>query len=221
MTENDDHLLPASTPEELALDVAAVAAALVPWVGGPVCSVLGGMSLSRKIDRVREVLQRMSARIEDVREDSSKKYVNTDDFRELLEKTLKLAAEERNEAKRHAYASFLANDIRSPVGAYDEKIRILGTLEDMQGDHVLMLGAILRDPDPNVAGGISGSISQTLQRRLPGMTPDRVADLAQQMTDLRIAKLENLNMMLASGAEELRNRLTPYGLRLVQYIFDR
>jgi hypothetical protein len=220
MDENENELLPATTPHETALDISAALVSIVPWVGGPVGAVLTGMSQTRKLNRVREVLVSMSDQIKDIDSEVSKNYVKTEDFQELLEKTLRQAVDERNEEKRSAYAAFLANDIKSPSKPYDEKVRILGTLEEIQVDHIRLLKTLLLEPDPNIEKiMLSGSISQTLQRRLPDMALGLIVDLARQLTDMRLAELGSLNiMMTAKGAEDLRNRVTEYGHKFIQYI---
>ena len=220
MDENENELLPATTPQETALDISAAVVSVVPWVGGPVGAVLTGMSQTRKINRVREVLVSMADQIKDIDSEVSKNYVKTEDFQELLEKTLRQAVDERNEEKRAAYAAFLANDIKSPGRPYDEKARILRTLEEIQADHIRLLKALLLEPDSNIEKTmLSASISQTLQRRLPDMASGIIVDLARQLTDMRLAELGSLNgNMTARGAEDLRNRVTEYGRKFIQYI---
>jgi hypothetical protein len=218
MTEDNAELLPLSTTAESALDIAAAVSSLVPWIGGPVSVVLSGMSFSRKMERVKDVLTRMAQDIRDVEEEASRKYVHSEDFEELLEKTLRQAADERSEEKRRIYSAFLAGSIRSPGASYDEQLRILRTLEELQPDHIRLIKALLQEPALN-NNDYAGSMSGTLQKRLPDMTSERVRDLAQQLTDMRVASLSNLNtMMTARGAEDLRNRITDYGRSLVRYI---
>jgi dsDNA-binding SOS-regulon protein len=214
---DDEDILPLSTVPETALDVAAAISSIAPWVGGPISAVLTGMSLTRKLDRVKAILLDMANQIKDVKSNEAEEYVKTDEFQELLEKTLRQAAEERSEEKRRAYASFLAGDVKSPGQPYEEKIRILRHLEEIQANHIRMLKALMQAPDYN-SSLLSGSISQTLQRRLPDIPMDRIRDLAQQLTDMRLADLTNLNtMMTARGAEELQNRITAYGLKFIAY----
>jgi hypothetical protein len=68
---------------------------------------------------------------------------------------------------------------------------------------------------------MSGSILRVLQHRVPEISGDRLAELALQLTDeLRLVTIgPALNTtMTPHGAEDLRSRFTPYGLRLVAYI---
>jgi hypothetical protein len=218
--DDEKEVLPATTPQETALDVGALVSSIVPWVGGPVNAVLAGISLTRKINRVREVLVNMAEQIKDVKSEISEAYVKTEDFQDLLEKTLRQAADERNEEKRKAYAAFLAGDIKSPGQPYDEKLRILRTLEEIQADHIQMLKALMLEPDHKNLG-MTGSIGRTLEKRLPGISRDRINDLAQQLTDMRLANLGSLNtMMTTTGAEELQHTIMPYGRRFIRYILS-
>src|SRR5258708_4935263 len=88
-------LIPA-TNQERALDVAAAVMSVVPWLGGPVSQVLSGMSLERRMDRVREVLDGLAQDLRDLRSDTSETYVRSHEFKEVLERTLRQAADERN-----------------------------------------------------------------------------------------------------------------------------
>jgi len=218
MDDNHKEILPASTHQETALDIVAAVSSVVPWIGGPVSVVLAGISLARKFERVRGVLMDMAEQIKNLESDASQKYVSSEDFQDLLGKTLRQAADERVDEKRKAYSTFLASGIRYTNQSYDEKLRILRTLEEIQMDHIRMLKTLLQEPNRSIRGMI-GSISQTLQKRLSDIPPDRIADLAQQLTDMRLVKLESLNtMMTATGAEELQHTVTPYGRSFIQYI---
>lgn len=181
--------------------------------------VLSGMSLSRKLDRVREVIGSLGARLEGLESEASKEYVRTEDFEELLEKTLRQAAEERSEEKRRIYALFLAGAVESPGEPYDEQLRILRTLEELQSDHLRFLKALSQPPEGG--DGLMGSPGQTLGARLPDMQPDRMADMAVQLKDLRLTSLSSLNtMMTFRGAQDLRGTITPYGKRFAEFLAD-
>lgn len=101
---------------------------------------------------------------------------------------------------------------------YDEQIRILRTLEQLQGDHIILLKAIMKEPEGNPPP-IAGSFSQTLSPRLQDMGKNRIADLIEQLNDLRITKIDSINtMMTGSGSQDLRHTVTDYGKRFIQYI---
>jgi len=221
MEDKSKEILPVSTKKETILDTVASVSSIAPWVGGPVSSVLSGMSISRKMKRINEVLLDMAEGIKGLESEIPKNYVKTGEFQELLEKTLQQVSNERNNEKRRAYATFLANDIKnSEYDIYEEKIRFLRTLEEMQPNHIHILRAMMLPPDPNHAN-IAGSVNATLKKRLPSIPPDRIKDLAEQLTDMKLANLANLNtMMTGIGAEQLQSRITPYGHRFIRYILS-
>jgi hypothetical protein len=222
MTESgsaDDGLLVPSTKGETVLDVAAVITSIVPWIGGPVSAVLGGMSLGRKMDRVKHFLDTLSGDLKDFKSVASEQYVKTDDFQELLEKTLRRISDERSEEKREIYRLFLSDVIKSPGGSYDEQLRYLRTMEELQPDHLRIIKAILEPPAGG--NGYTGSQSATLTKRMPGITRERIAELVDQLNDMRLINMTGLNtMMTYDGAQDLRHCVTPYGQRFAKYLLS-
>lgn len=219
MTQQDpskDGLLPVSKSDK-ALDIAAIFASAAPWIGGPVSTVLSGMSIGRKFARVKEVLEGLARDLRDFKSAASENYVKTDEFQELLEKTVLKIADERNQSKREMYRLFLTDVVRSPDNPYDEQIRFLRTLEELQSDHIRIIKAISEQPDDR--DGFSGSPSATLKERLPDMDATRIADLVAQLNDMHITRLTGLNgLMTYRGAQDLRNTITSYGRRFLKYI---
>lgn len=219
MPEDSKDLIPATTKAETVLDVAAFVGSAVPWIGGPVSNVLSGMSSGRKFARVREVLEGLISDLSDFKSQVSEEYVKTEDFQELLEQTLKRSADERNEEKRQIYRSFLTNAIESPGEPYDEQIRFLRSLEELQPDHLKVLRALSKTPDPDP--GMMGSPNQTLRQRLPDLEEKRIEELITQLNDLRVTNMTSLKtMMTGRGAADLRHSITSYGQRFMQYIVE-
>ncbi len=107
--------------------------------------------------------------------------------------------------------------VKRPGEQYDDQLRFLKILENIYGDHIRVLQALMAptDQDP----GMMGSPSQTLSERLPDMTDDRIKDLVVQLNDLRVSNLQSLNtMMTGRGAQDLRNAVTPLGKRFLRYL---
>jgi len=218
MPEDSKDLIQATTKAETVLDVAAFVGSAVPWIGGPVSNVLSGMS-SGRIARVREVLEGLISDLSDFKSEVSEEYGKTEDFEELLEQTLERSADERNEEKRQIYRSFLTNAIESPGEPYDEQIRFLRTLEELQPDHLKVLRALSKTPDPDP--GMMGSPNQTLRQRLPDLEEKRIEELITQLNDLRVTNMTSLKtMMTGRGAADLRHSITSYGQRFMQYIVE-
>ena len=199
------------------LDVASTLSAAIPWVGGPVSNVLSGMSLGRKLARVNEVLTGLADDLREFKSETSEQYVRTEEFEDLLEKTLRQAADERNERKRLIYRGFLTEAIKSPGEPYDEQVRFLRILEQLQPDHIRILSSCLQEPES--VSGTTGSHGQTLSRRLPDIPRERLEDLVAQLNDMRLTNVTGMRaMMTAPGAEDMRHTVTHFGQRFVKYL---
>ena len=217
MSDKKSEIIPASTGAETALDVAAFVGSAVPWIGGPVSNVLGGMSLGRKLGRVREVLEGVANDLGEFKSDVSENYVKEEEFEDLLEQTLRRVGEERHEEKRRLYRAFLTDAIELPGKPYDDQLRFLRTLEELTPDHFKILMAFSREPDPNP--GSMGSPIQTLRERLQDFDEKRIDELVTQLNDMRITNLGNLRVtMTGMGAQDLRHVVIEYGQRVLRYI---
>jgi hypothetical protein len=215
--EVSSSLVPARGPGDVPLNVAAVITGAIPWFGGPFSAVIGGISAGRKYERVRNVLNGVVEDLHDFKSKAFEEYVRTEDFEELLEKTLNQVAEERSEEKRKLYRAFLTDTIASPAKPYDEQVRFLRTLEEVQPDHLRIIKALSQAPEGG--DGIMGSPSNTLSIRLPDISRERIADLVSQLNDLRGIAMTSLNtMMTFHGAQDLQHSILPYGKRLLAYI---
>lgn len=215
MTEKNDLSKP--DRKEIGLALAATITSAVPWIGGPVSSVLSGLGVQRRFERVQEVLEGLAEELRGFHSEVSESYVKTDDFQELLEKTLRQAADERNENKRRLYRDFLVGAVKSPVPSFDEQTRLLKTVEQLELDHVRLLRALLADPTD--APTLTGSPRQTLIRRLPGLSADRITELVNGLDDLRLTNglgRRLVVMMTGRGSADLRLSLTDYGRSFVE-----
>lgn len=217
MTENRNELMESSTKVETAIDIASFVSSAVPWIGGPVSNVLGGMSLGRKLKRVSEVLESLAADIKNLESEVSKSYVETEEFEDMLEQTLKRVGEERNEEKRHLYKEFLSDAIEHPGEPYDQQTRILRTFEEINPNHIFVLKAMSQEPEADP--GMMGSPIQTLRNRLPEFDEKQIDESVNQLNDMRVTNISNLRiMMTGQGASDLRHFVTDYGKRVVTYI---
>ena len=217
MTDNKNGLVEASTKIETAIDVASFVSSAVPWIGGPVSNVLGGMSLGRKLKRVSEVLESLAEDIKNLESDVSKNYVQTEEFEDILGQTLKRVGEERNEEKRLLYKAFLAEAIESPGELYDDQLRLLRTFEELNPNHLFLLKAMSQEPDTNP--GMMGSPNQTLKQRLPQFNEQEIEEMVSQLNDMRVTSLSSLKVMMTGrGASDLRHVVTDYGKRIIAYI---
>ncbi len=194
-------------------------ASFVPTLGGAVSNHLSRISNERKFARVQDYLQILNSEISTLAKTISVDYVKTEEFEVLLEKSLQQIDLELSETKRATFAKFLAGATKIADETYEEKLRFLKIIEDLQTDHIKVIGAILESPDPNP--GSTGSIMQTLRKRLPKFTKGRMRDLLEQLDDLRLTKMGGAQaMMTGHGAENLEGHMTDLGRRFVAFLKD-
>ena len=218
--EQIDLVLPGSTGVERTLDGLATVAEFAPELGGVVSNLLSGAASKRRNERMREALAYVLALVADVSTEQ-KNYVRSEDFEDPLVETLERVRAERSESKRRGYGHLLASAVRNAGGpGYDEQLRYLRVLEELQPDHLGMLAAITQEPDESQ--GLTSSLLGTLRARLPEMREEHVRDLAEQLDRMTLTNMGGAlsAMMTARGAADLRPRLTPFGQRFVDYITD-
>lgn len=202
---------------ERALDIAATVANFVPLIGGPVSSIISGISGGRKEQRILEVLQGISDDLRDFKSRAAEEYVKTEDFEELLEFTLTRVAKERSSEKRQLYKRILTNAIKHPFGDYEEQLRFLKTLDEIDVSHIVVLRALLKAPE--AALGFMGSPMQTLRMRIPGFSEGDIEQRVAELNDRRITSLASLRtMMTARGAADLQQSITQYGRSFLKFV---
>ncbi|MDH5202920.1 MAG: hypothetical protein OEW69_06655 [Nitrospirota bacterium] len=146
MNNDNEKSLVRFNDKDKIIDIVSFVSSAVPWVGGPVSNVLGGISTARKIKRVNDLLHEFTEDLRSFKSEVSEEYVKTEDFEDLLEQTLRRTSEERNEEKRKILKSFLVEAVKSPGEQYDDQLRFLKLLENIYGDHILVLKALMQDP---------------------------------------------------------------------------
>lgn len=210
-----------SSRGDKALAISAFVTSAVPWIGGPVSNVLGGMVTERKIDRVKEVLTGLAEDLENFQSTVSEEYVRTEEFEDLLDETLRRVARERSEEKRELYRGFLRQTVKLPHdSAYDLRIQVLRTVEQITPGHLTILKALSQPPgDP--ANSMMGSPINTLQKRVDNVSREEIQELVAQTNALRLTSLTSLMvMMTGTGAEDLRHSVTNLGKVLVRYVIN-
>ena len=121
------------------------------------------------------------------------------------------------EEKRHLYKAFITNAIESPGEPYDDQIRLLRTFEELIPDHLRVLKAMSQIPNPDP--GMTGSPNQTLSERLPEFDGQQIELLINELNGMRLTNLASLKVLMTGrGASDLRNAITDYGNRILNYI---
>jgi hypothetical protein len=187
-----------------------------PWLTEPVIEVIRDMTDSRKVARVQEVLDRVTANLREFRSELAELYVKTPDFRRVLGQTLDAVGNEPREEKRGLYASFLTDSIVSPLESVENQMRMLDILTRLKTDHVRLLRAVMDLPAPR--GPQRLSPLRMLGARMPDIPHDRMQGLLAQLTELGISTIGDWSSGEYGDVEQVRNSLTPSGRRLVRII---
>ncbi|MCY4582097.1 MAG: hypothetical protein OXE50_04755 [Chloroflexi bacterium] len=186
--------------------------------------VLNKISSSRQQQRLEGFVMDMADHVgrEHIRPDVTailEDEEKTEDFYELRDKTYERVVEERSEERRRLYGLFLLGVITCPDEPYDEKLRFLKTITELQWAHLLVLRAYTQEPDSNT-NVVGGSIAGTLQKRIGDQVPHEVLPrLANDLYRLELTIDSSIGgMMTGAGAEDLRVRITPYGKRFMDFL---
>lgn len=191
---------------------------LVPWLGGAASNVVSGYGQTRKLNRVRELLDGLANRLSGFESDVAKEYVRTEDFEDLLEQTLRRAADERNADVRNLYLRFIHRAIAEPGDEYDSQMDVLHAIEGLRGVHVTVMRALRKEPSPDADRKFAGSPSQTLRERT-GLSSEQIKDAVETLNDLRLIKLDSLHVtMTGRGSESLQHTVTTLGTHVLDYI---
>lgn len=201
-----------------AIDAGATIVSIVPWIGGPVSSVLSGYGQARKLNRIQEVLDGLGEQLRRFESTVTEEYVRTEEFEELLEQTLRRAADERQEEVRALYRRFLHRAITEPGDDYDEQMGVLRVIERLRAPHVVILKATQQEPGPDSHRKMMGSPIQTLRERT-GMDQDPIIAAVGELNALGLTRNANLMVMMTGhGSENLGHMITPLGKRVLDYI---
>jgi hypothetical protein len=195
--QSNSEFLSASDARGDLLDLAAIYTSVLPVFGGAISNVLSGWSQQRRMERVREVLRDLFVRVNALRTRVDEEYVKSDEFEDLLDQTLRRVASERSKEKRRIYREVLAGALTERATSYDEQLRMLRALDQVQSSHFQVLAAMLD-------GGLQ---MPSLLHRLKHMPNELVVDLVDQLATLGVIKI-------ASGGA----RVTPFGHRLVALV---
>jgi hypothetical protein len=214
-------------PEDLALpdpvddylSLVTLLSSAIPVFGGAVGHVFSEWAAARRAQRLREVLTGIVDDIKALGVRVHEEYVRSDEFEDLLDQTLRRVATERYEEKRRVFRAFLLGAITTPAD-YDEQVRILRTIDQLQAAHLTVIRAVMEPPARNNEASIGRSFGQVLMRRIGGMQRARIDELVEQLNDLKILNMSIHGMMSGSGAENTAATVTPYGQRMVRYIME-
>jgi hypothetical protein len=216
----DDLAIP--DPVDDYLSLATLLSTVVPVFGGAVGHVFSEWSAARRTQRLREVLVGVIEQIQALGVQVREEYVRSDEFEDLLDQTLRRVSAERHEEKRRLYRGLLLSAMTSAETEYDEQLRFLRIIEQLQVAHVRVLRALIQPFAPPTSAGharyssLTTSQLDALRQRLPDVAADRIADLMGQLDSLGVVTAASLRAMAMTV--DLRTTVTAFGQRFVTYV---
>ena len=216
-------VMPEEKRSDLVLDAASLLANLIdlkaaPWLGGVVGNVVGGWSARKKLERIQDVILGLATRLAEIQVEVREDYVRSDEFEDLVDQTLRRVANERHAEKRRLYRNLLVGAATTPA-RYDEQLRFLRVIEELQAAHVQVLTAITAPPKAPSGGRYQAlyiSQIQILRSQLPDLPEELLKDLLRQLDMLGVISTKSLDAM--THEVDARRMLTDFGRRFVTYL---
>src|SRR5258706_1030343 len=186
-----------SGPEDLALpdpvddylSLVTLLSNAIPVFGGAVGWGFGESAAARRAQRLRAVLTGIVADVKALGAKVQEEYVRSEEFKDLLDHTLRRVVGERHEEKRRMSRALLLDAITATSPRdYDEQLRMLRTMDQLQVAHLKIIRAVMQPRDPNT-DMYMGSPGHVLERRLRDMPLSRINDLVYQLNDLNVLAL--------------------------------
>jgi hypothetical protein len=195
------------------METVAALSSLVPLVGSAVSQVLSGLATDQRLARVDEVLRFLSARVNET-SIFSKEYLETEEFRDLLEQTLRQAYHEHHGEKRRLYGRLLLELVTAAREPYDERRRFLRTLDDIQVGQIPLLKSILEHESLPRATGLKAYAAEADRQQ---------AEIRENRT--AIEHLDSMGLVHFGGGTWVGKarmpsypNLTAYGKRFVLFL---
>lgn len=220
MNEIEKPELAPETKKERFAELVAVVTSAAPWIGGPVAEIIGGAATNLKINRVTEFVEGVLEYVEALHTSAAEKFVKSEDFADILEKTAQAAADERHETKRRLFSSYILNNIAHPEISYDRRLKCLRVLTQVDTRHIDFLLALIQPPSTQEINLSMSAPSTTLERRAPHLR-DELSVIIHETDMLGLTTIRDnyLNtMMTGSGAADLGHAVTGFGRELLSFI---
>jgi hypothetical protein len=212
-------LLPVTKRERYA-ELLAMVSSAAPWIGGPVSEIVGGAATNLKINRVTQFVRDVLDHVEALHTQAAEQFVKSEDFVDLLDKTVQAVADERSETKRALFSSYILNNIAQPEIRYDRRLKCLNILKQVDTRHLDLLVALLQHPTAQERGVSLSAPSTTIERRAPHLRDDLKA-LIHETNTLGLTTIRDnyLNTnMTGDGAATLQHAVTQLGNEVIAFI---
>ena len=217
----------ANRPAENLSQASATLMQLLPGVG-----TLLGTYLNDGVNNLYR--QRLDTLLESIVKDFSHtqrkmnlEFVKSADLVDLFGEVVPRVQKERDEDKRRYYKNILLGAVTGEsVDPYDQAMKYVRTLEELQPVHVVVLRAVAIElPEEELwKRDLSGGFMiNTLLERLPQVSREQFPEVLDDLNRARVTnfRVDSLSLaMSGASAANLRSRLTEYGKAFVAFVLE-
>ncbi len=208
----------------------AIIAALsgIPVIGGPVSSLASEYIPNWKEERILNFIKELSEKLGGMEDIIDKEYIKTEEFAFLFEKTFLGVINNYQKEKLDAYKAILINSCIKTGFDTPEKEYFLFLVERLNVVHILILSLFWNIESFEIKYGVRtpegiGTLKNTI------MTLLEPFDFEKDLVSSAIRDLDNMGLlkgvhdalstvMTASGATELKGRMSQFGKRFCEFV---
>lgn len=140
--------------------------AIIPWVGGPLSSVIGDISQERYNNRLQEFVEKINSNITRRIETIDREKMSREDFKDIFVNTLNDILRSRNKEKREALTNILINTVTNYNISFDESEYMSNLVNRYTVKHLLILNEVNKiQIPPNNEIKMSISIVNTINEK--------------------------------------------------------
>lgn len=223
---NENNQLEPTKSEDIIKKI-SVSLNAIPHVGGMLSNIATEVIERRQNRRLNNFLLDLSEKLNQLWDKVNKDFISKEEFEDLVEDIFTKVADTRKQQKIDALRNIFLNTILSDNPNYDEASEIADLVYRWQDRHIIML-KILSTPEKadnemnNVIGKGNGSvtsISQIFCKLLPEWGKDQIERTWKDLYDDNIHRTPGSKSMFNdTGIDQLKNRLSPFGVIVSKYI---
>jgi len=200
----------------------------IPSVGSILASLAESYIPEQKGKRLIKFVEEIAKEVDRIKNKIDSNFVQSEEFAYIFERTFKLVIENYQKEKIQCYKAVLLNSmIHKDNLKEEERDLFIHMIDNLTVRHIKFL-RLLKDPikfdqENNNAVGMGGRLSTSLMEILakcfPEYSRDEISFISQDLTNKGVAQLSSLGMTITDqGINHLKNKLTAFGQKLVNFI---
>lgn len=205
----------------------AVLIQLLPGLGILLGAYVGDSINNLHRERLDTLLESIVHDLSHTQQKMNTKFVRSTDLPDLFGQIIPRVQQERNEDKRRYYKNILLGAVTSDsVDPYDEAVKYVKTLEELQPVHIVVLRAVAVEVPKEESwkrDWSSDFLINTLLERLPQIPKNQFPEILEDLNHTRVTKfkIDSLSLaMTGASAANLRSRMTEYGKAFVKFVLE-